>query len=88
VIGLVKQLEQHLQLYSKENCHLCDVAKEELLIVKSKMGISFQEIDIYKDNELIEMYGLMIPVVKYKHDIIQYGQIDHCTIIHFLNSEI
>lgn len=80
-------MEQQMKLYSKKNCHLCDVAKMELEKVKTQTGRSYLEIDIYEDDELLEMYGLKIPVVQYKEEIIQYGQIDHHTIICFLNSE-
>lgn len=75
-----------MTLYSKKNCHLCDVAKTELEKVKNKIGCSYEEIDIYESDELLELYGLMIPVVQYKGEIIQYGQITHHTIICFLNS--
>ena len=81
-------MEQQLKLYSKKNCHLCEIAKMELEKVKNQTGCSYYEIDIYEDDELLEMYGLMIPVVQYKAEIIQYGQIDHHTIIRFLNNEI
>ena len=60
----------------------------ELEKVKNQTGCSYYEIDIYEDDELLEMYGLMIPVVQYKAEIIQYGQINHHTIISFLNNEI
>lgn len=72
-----------LKLYSKKNCHLCDVAKKELQAIE---GVQFQEIDIYENDELLEKYGLMIPVVVLGETIIQYGQVRKNTIINFLNN--
>ncbi|MEH6940933.1 glutaredoxin family protein [Bacillus sp. JJ722] len=75
-----------LLLYSKTNCHLCEIAKEELEIVKQREGITYQEIDIYKDDRLLEKYGLMIPVVEYEGKVIQYGQVNCKVIQKFLNN--
>ncbi|WP_042350712.1 glutaredoxin family protein [Bacillus massiliigorillae] len=75
-----------LQLYSKKNCHLCDIAKKELELLKQRVGITYQEIDIYNDDQLLEKYGLMIPVVEYKGEIIQYGRVDCEEIQKFLKN--
>lgn len=34
-----------------------------------------QKVDIYESDELIEKYGLMIPVITVNDEEIQYGQI-------------
>ena len=73
-----------LKLYSKKNCHLCDVAKKELQAIE---GLQFQEIDIYDNDELLEKYGLMIPVVALDEIIIQYGQVRKNEVISFLKSK-
>lgn len=73
-----------LRLYSKKNCHLCDVAKKELQAIE---GLQFQEIDIYENDELLEKYGLMVPVVVLGEVIIQYGQVRKSEVINFLKSE-
>lgn len=73
-----------LRLYSKKNCHLCDVAKKELQAIE---GLQFQEIDIYENDELLEKYGLMVPVVVLGEVIIQYGQVRKSKVINFLKSE-
>lgn len=72
-----------LTLFSKKNCHLCDEAKKELQSIE---GVTFQEIDIYENDTLVELYGLMIPVVVYEDKIIQYGIIKRVTIEYFLNN--
>ena len=54
-----------LTIYSKPGCHLCDEMKALVSRVLSRMsrGISLDEIDISTDRELLERYGLEIPVL-------------------------
>ncbi|RFU66997.1 glutaredoxin family protein [Peribacillus saganii] len=60
-----------LILYTREKCPLCDKAKELL-----DGEFSFREVDIHSDDALIEKYGLMIPVLEYRGEAIQYGNLD------------
>ena len=64
------------ELYTREKCPLCDKAKEILEEFSKETGIHYREIDIYSDDQLIEQFGLMIPVLKWKEEIIQYGRIE------------
>ncbi|RRN74837.1 glutaredoxin family protein [Peribacillus simplex] len=63
-------------LYSREKCPLCDKAKQILEEVKFESGIGYKEIDIHTDDDLLEKFGLMIPVVEWKDDIVQFGNVD------------
>ncbi|WP_410860542.1 glutaredoxin family protein [Peribacillus sp. SIMBA_075] len=63
-------------LYSREKCPLCDKAKQILEEVKFESGIGYKEIDIHTDDALVEKFGLMIPVVEWKDDIVQFGNVD------------
>ena len=47
-------------LYGTECCHLCDEAKAILRLA----GIEAGYIDIAKDDDLLELYGVRIPVLK------------------------
>lgn len=58
-----KKAPVKVEIYSKEDCHLCEVAKAVLLRVKQKYPIQITEIDISLDNELLEKYKEQIPVV-------------------------
>ena len=49
-----------LVLYGTEFCHLCDEAKAIL----RETGIEAEHIDIAEDDELLEIYGIRIPVLK------------------------
>jgi len=56
-----------LTIYSKPGCHLCDVMKSTVRRVLStrtaEPAIFVDEIDISGDPELIDRYGLEIPVL-------------------------
>ena len=49
----------HVIVYSRPGCHLCDEAKASI----SDAGVSFEEIDIESDAELLRKYKYDIPVV-------------------------
>ncbi|WP_223305425.1 glutaredoxin family protein [Peribacillus butanolivorans] len=63
-------------LYSREKCPLCEKAKQVLEEIKFESGIVYTEIDIYSDDGLLEKFGLMIPVIEWKGNIIQFGNVD------------
>lgn len=69
-------MSRKLRLYSREACPLCDKAKLILADIKRELGIQYEEIDINSRDELTELYGLMIPVVEWQGEIVQYGQVD------------
>lgn len=55
-------------LYSTLGCHLCDQAKAILWPLLSHYGYHLQEIDIADSDELIEKYGVRIPVLASGYD--------------------
>lgn len=65
-----------VKLYTRKRCPLCEKAKKILLELKETMAFQLEEIDIEKSDDLIEKYGLMIPVVEVNGKEVQYGQID------------
>jgi glutaredoxin len=50
-------------IYSRENCHLCDVAVESLESVKSELNFEIEKIYIDGDTELVNRYGEEVPVI-------------------------
>ena len=50
---------QHVVLYTRDGCHLCDEAKQILM----RHGIKPQEVDIDEDPELVQRFGECVPVV-------------------------
>ncbi|MBA2871383.1 glutaredoxin [Anoxybacillus calidus] len=62
-------------LYSKVDCGLCEKAKTVLQELQREFSFEVEEIDIYKDDRLLEKYQLMIPVVEIDGEEIEYGMI-------------
>lgn len=57
----------NLILYSTSACHLCEQAKELLWPLLENQAIRLSEIDIAESDELLERYGVRIPVYKFSH---------------------
>ncbi|HEY9206314.1 MAG TPA: glutaredoxin family protein [Candidatus Methanoperedens sp.] len=51
-------------LYSKNGCHLCEVARETLEKIRQEFPFSLTEIDIEKDRTIFEKYKYLIPVIE------------------------
>lgn len=49
-----------LVLYGTFCCHLCEQAE----VILQEMGITAEHIDIAEDDELLERYGIRIPVLR------------------------
>jgi glutaredoxin len=49
-------------LYHTQGCHLCEKARDILWPLLSQ-GYQFHEVDIADTDELLEVYGLRIPVI-------------------------
>ncbi len=50
-------------LYTTAGCHLCEQAKALLWPVMSSRQLRLKEIDIAESDDLIERYGVRIPVI-------------------------
>ncbi len=50
-------------VYSRKQCHLCDVVKETLARLESAAEFHWREIDIDTDPELQRLYNEEVPVV-------------------------
>jgi hypothetical protein len=63
-----------LVLYGTSACHLCELAEDMLLDVQTlRPGLQFEKIDIANDDQLIERYGVRIPVLKRLSDDAELG---------------
>lgn len=52
-----------LTIYSKPDCHLCDLAKDVIDRVQQKIPFTVEIIDISTDIDLKSRYGNDIPVI-------------------------
>lgn len=50
--------------YTKDNCSLCDDARALLDLLKNDYPFQLEQRDIYTNDEWLEEYQLLIPVVK------------------------
>lgn len=50
-------------LYTRQNCKLCDTAKQHLEEIQSEIPHSLIEVDIDSDPALVEVYGDRVPVI-------------------------
>lgn len=50
-------------IYSRQNCHLCDVAFESLASVQAELDFEIEKIYIDGDVDLIKKYGEEVPVI-------------------------
>lgn len=55
---------KQLVLYSTSHCHLCEQAETLLISLKDQIEISWQLTEISDNDDLIEKYGIKIPVLK------------------------
>ena len=56
--------------YTKENCQLCDEAYSLLEIMQGSYDFEIESRDIYTNDEWLEEYQIIIPVVKIHDDVL------------------
>jgi glutaredoxin len=62
---------------TRQDCHLCDDAREVLESISKDIGLQVNEVDVDSDEELTKLYGLRVPVVLASHQrVIAEGIID------------
>ena len=52
-----------LTIYSRPDCHLCDIAKERIDRIRARLSFDLDLVDISYDEDLTTRYGERIPVV-------------------------
>lgn len=65
-----------VELYSKPKCHLCEVAKHELMALKGEYDFAFMEIDITQSAELLDKYKEDIPVIMLNGEFLSRYKVD------------
>ena len=53
-----------LRFYTKESCHLCDVAFEIVERISNKINFTLETVDITKSDDLMMKYAVEIPVIE------------------------
>ena len=66
----------NVTIYSKKECHLCQIAKEELEIIRREFHFTLEEVDIEKDALAYEKFKHQIPIVEVDGEIISSGKVN------------
>ena len=72
--------------YTKENCSLCDKGLVVLKEISNDYPLSITMVDIYKDDELLEKYQIMIPVVEINGEEVDFGILSEAKIRAYLKT--
>jgi thiol-disulfide isomerase/thioredoxin len=70
------EMKKTVKLYSRPRCHLCETARAMLEELQQNWNFTIEEINIDLDDELVEKYGIMIPVIELDGEELQYGIIN------------
>lgn len=65
-----------IKYYTKSGCHLCEEGYEALLDLNRTFPFMLEVVDIMGNDNLIEQYGMMIPVVEVENSMMQFGSVD------------
>ncbi|MBP3949965.1 glutaredoxin family protein [Bacillus suaedae] len=79
---------QVITVYSKLDCPLCDKAIAKISTLQSEFTFKIKVVDIYQDDELLEKYQIMIPVVVSDGVEIDFGQISENKVKSYLQAKI
>ncbi len=60
----------NVTIYSKKDCHLCDIARDTLIKIQQEFPFSLTEIDIEKDKTAFDKYKYLIPVIEIDDKIV------------------
>ncbi len=68
-------LELKVTFYTKENCSLCDLAREMIRDLRDDASFELETVDITKSPDAWEAYREKIPVIEVREEIL-WGRID------------
>lgn len=69
-------MEHRVNFYTKEGCPLCEKGLAIMKDIQQEYSFQMEEVDIYQNDELLEKYQIMIPVVEINGKEVDYGLID------------
>jgi glutaredoxin len=65
-----------VNIYSRSNCHLCEVALEVLNGLQNELGFTITKIFIDGNTELEEKYGEQVPVILINNEPHDFFRVD------------
>jgi glutaredoxin len=57
-----------VEIFSKEGCHLCEIAKETILRIRQSHSFELREIRIREGDEFFDQMKDRIPVIHINHE--------------------
>ena len=70
-------MKKTVKLYMRQRCHLCEEAKVLLEGLRREFEFEIVEVDIDLDDDLVERYGISIPVIEVDGEEIMEGIIEN-----------
>lgn len=72
MLNIVKRMSEmkNIVFYTKENCLLCDDAYDLLKVIQEIEPFNIEVRDIYEDDDLLEEFQLIIPVIKLGNEVL------------------
>ena len=74
-------MKTQVTIYSRQNCHLCEVAKEVVESARNEVKFEFEVIFIDGDVELEKLYGEEVPVTMINGKRHDYFRVDRTRFI-------
>lgn len=68
-----------LTLYSRDGCHLCEFMLEELERLYGAQ-VSVTVLDVDSRDDWRQLYGLQVPVLSYRDEVICFGRLDRAAL--------
>lgn len=63
-------------VFSRQGCHLCDVAIELLESMRDELDFTIEKIQIEGNDKLEKLYGEKIPVIQIDGEHHDFGRVD------------
>ncbi|PYZ95799.1 glutaredoxin [Alteribacter lacisalsi] len=80
-------MNRNLTFYTKKDCPLCEEGLVLLEMLKDEYSFEINEVDIYKDDVLLEKYQIRIPVVEAENGaVVDEGRLSLYTLEKNLNT--
>ena len=76
-----------LTLYSREGCHLCEVAETALSRVRARVEFELQIVDVDTEERLQKLYGMEVPVLLVDGEKFSIYEVDEAALAARLGSD-
>lgn len=74
-----------VEILIKPNCHLCEIARQELMSLKKNYEFTLIETDISENADLLEKYKEYIPVILIDNKVVSRLSLDLEKFVELLN---